>query len=69
MARASNSNGATLWQAADKLRNTMDAAEYKHVVLGPRECQGKGAYHTDKREKATMTVLEQAELHCNNPGE
>ena len=34
------SNGATLgfeaklWQAADKLRNNLDAAEYKHVVLG-----------------------------------
>ncbi len=34
------SNGATLgfestlWQAADKLRSNMDAAEYKHVVLG-----------------------------------
>jgi|GEM_PF-22116 Type I restriction-modification system methyltransferase subunit len=25
---------ATLWAAADKLRNHMDAAEYKHVVLG-----------------------------------
>ncbi len=24
----------TLWSAADKLRNNMDAAEYKHVVLG-----------------------------------
>jgi len=23
----------TLWQAADKLRNNMDAAEYKHVVV------------------------------------
>ncbi len=23
-----------LWQTADKLRNAMDAAEYKHVVLG-----------------------------------
>ncbi len=23
-----------LWQAADKLRGRMDAAEYKHVVLG-----------------------------------
>ena len=48
MARAAKSrangrngnNGATLgfeqtlWQAADKLRNNMDAAEYKHVVLG-----------------------------------
>ena len=25
---------STLWQAADKLRSNMDAAEYKHVVLG-----------------------------------
>jgi len=24
----------TLWQVADKLRSNMDAAEYKHVVLG-----------------------------------
>ena len=32
-----NNNGnfeATLWQTADKLRKNMDAAEYKHVVLG-----------------------------------
>ena len=35
-----DSNGATLgfeaklWLTADKLRNNMDAAEYKHVVLG-----------------------------------
>jgi type I restriction enzyme M protein len=39
-AGAASRNGATLgfeaklWQAADKLRNNMDAAEYKHVVLG-----------------------------------
>lgn len=25
---------AKLWQAADKLRNNMDAAEYKHIALG-----------------------------------
>src|SRR3979411_1612550 len=25
---------AKLWAAADKMRNNMDAAEYKHVVLG-----------------------------------
>ena len=24
----------TLWKAADKLRGSMDAGEYKHVVLG-----------------------------------
>lgn len=38
--RTQKSNGANLgfeekmWQAADKLRSNMDAAEYKHVVLG-----------------------------------
>jgi len=37
--RTNKSNGAnlgfeaTLWKATDKLRNNMDAAEYKHVVL------------------------------------
>lgn len=37
---AQNGNGTTLgfeqvlWKAADKLRSNMDAAEYKHVVLG-----------------------------------
>ena len=25
---------ATLWATADKLRGNLDAAEYKHVVLG-----------------------------------
>jgi len=40
MAKAKNSNGANLgfeeklWKAADKMRNNVDAAEYKHVVLG-----------------------------------
>ena len=40
MANAEKTNGANLgferqlWQAADALRSNMDAAEYKHVVLG-----------------------------------
>lgn len=43
MARRTAKNGDTtaslgfeakLWAAADALRNNMDAAEYKHVVLG-----------------------------------
>jgi type I restriction enzyme M protein len=41
MAKASKSNNgailgfeAKMWEAADKLRSNMDAAEYKHVVLG-----------------------------------
>jgi type I restriction enzyme M protein len=33
-AKSRDSFEATLWQAADKLRKNMDAAEYKHVVLG-----------------------------------
>jgi type I restriction enzyme M protein len=39
-AREKKNNGANLgfeqklWQMADKLRGHMDAAEYKHVVLG-----------------------------------
>jgi len=39
MVNKQNGNGdinfvSKLWQAADKLRNNMDAAEYKHIVLG-----------------------------------
>lgn len=40
MAKGKRNNGSNLgfeeklWQAADKMRNNMDAAEYKHVVLG-----------------------------------
>jgi type I restriction enzyme M protein len=40
ISRSKSSNGATvgyeqqLWQMADALRDSMDAAEYKHVVLG-----------------------------------
>jgi len=38
--KSKNGNGATLgienelWEAADKLRGHLDAAEYKNVVLG-----------------------------------
>ena len=34
----------TLWAAADKLRNNMDAAEYKHVVLGLIVLKGTSNY-------------------------
>ena len=40
MAKKKSNGGANLgfedklWAAADKLRGNMDAAEYKHVVLG-----------------------------------
>ena len=32
--RSNLGSEAKLWLAADKVRNSMDAAEYKHVVLG-----------------------------------
>lgn len=32
--RTQKSLEATLWEAADKLRGNLEAAEYKHVVLG-----------------------------------
>ena len=50
---------ATMWAAADKLRNNMDAAEYKHVVLGrvyeyflsqfaSAECKKGGQFYTPR---------------------
>ena len=69
-----------LWQAVDALRNNMDAAEYKHVVLGllflkyisdafeaklrlmVKKILKKHGYPPDLQEKATDTVLEQADL-------
>jgi restriction system protein len=38
---------AKLWQAADKLRNNMDEAEYKHVVLDLLHKMGYGTDRTD----------------------
>src|SRR4030042_2765314 len=81
MARQQKRNGkssksesfeATLWQAADKLRKNMDAAEYKHVVLGliflkyisdafeelyQKLKEGKGAYEgADPEDKNEYTA-------------
>jgi hypothetical protein len=46
----------TLWAAADKLRNNMDAAEYKHVVLGLIFLK----YISDAFEERHRWLLEQA---------
>jgi hypothetical protein len=35
---------AKLWLTADKLRNNMDAAEYKHVVLGLKDVLAERIY-------------------------
>jgi len=52
---------AHLWADDDALRNNMDAAEYKHRVRVRRVLRKYG-YPPDKQEKATQTVLQQAEL-------
>ena len=57
-----NGNGAklgfeaTLWAAADKMRNNMDAAEYKHIVLGLIFLK----YISDAFEERQRWLLEQA---------
>jgi hypothetical protein len=38
---------ATLWATADKLRGNLDAAEYKHVVLGLIFLKYKGIFVGD----------------------
>src|SRR5213593_2246967 len=53
---------AKLWQAADALRNNMDAAEYKHVVLGLIFLK----YISDAFE-AKHVVLEAQEAQGANP--
>jgi type I restriction enzyme M protein len=58
-----NANGAvlgfeqTLWQMADKLRGHMDAAEYKHVVLGLIFLK----YISDAFECQRLKIMEQGE--------
>lgn len=47
----------TLWKAADKLRNSMDAAEYKHVVLGLIFLK----YISDKFENKYNELLEEGD--------
>lgn len=47
----------TLWKAADKLRGSMDASEYKHVVLGLIFLK----YISDKFETKYDTLLDEGE--------
>ena len=56
---------AKLWQMVDGLRNNMDAAEYKHVVLTPGRYVGAEAQEEDtepfeeKMKRLTATLREQ----------
>ena len=55
-----------LWQAADKLRSNMDAAEYKHVVLGLIFLKYVSDSGTDDPKKITSALLTKwAEKHIS----
>ena len=68
------SNGANLgfeeklWQAADEMRRHMDPGESVRVKLRTlvKRILLKHGYPPDKQEKATQTVLQQAELICKD---
>jgi type I restriction enzyme M protein len=44
----------TLWAAADKLRSNMDAAEYKHIVLGLIFLKYVSDAFTERRAELTL---------------
>jgi type I restriction enzyme M protein len=49
----------TLWKAADKLRGSMDASEYKHVVLGLVLLKYIDDAFTERREKLAADLAEE----------
>lgn len=49
----------TLWKAADKLRGSMDASEYKHVVLGLVFLKYIDDAFTERREKHSADLAEE----------
>jgi len=51
-----------LWAAADKLRNNMDAAEYKHVVLGLIFLKYISDAFTQKYEQLKLEIKDGADL-------
>src|SRR5712691_10877581 len=58
----------TLWQAADKLRNNMDAAEYKHVVLGLIFLKYiSDAFEERQAQLALWTADEESEWYVREP--
>ena len=51
---------AKLWAAADALRNNMDAAEYKHVVLGLifQQYISYAVFRFNKKRQCVLTCLQ-----------
>jgi type I restriction enzyme M protein len=57
----------TLWEAADKLRAQMDAAEYKHLVLGLIFLKYvSDSFDERRREVAVMLADPASELHFSD---
>jgi hypothetical protein len=57
----------TLWEVADKLRAQMDAAEYKHLVLGLIFLKYvSDAFEERRREVAVLLADPASELHFSD---
>lgn len=54
-----------LWKAADKLRATLDAANYKHVVLGLIFLKYVSEAFEKRREALLELIVKQAEVLSN----
>ena len=70
-AKKSTTNGAAigfeekLWTAADKLRGSIDAAEYKHVVLGLLFLKYiSDAFHGRREELESLSRDEKSDWYC-----
>jgi type I restriction enzyme M protein len=63
MSRNNNNSNLeqSLWAAADKLRNSMDAAEYKHVVLGLIFLKYISDAFTQRYQKLKLEIKEGAD--------
>ena len=60
----------TLWAAADKLRGHMDAAEYKHVVLGLIFLKYiSDAFEEHRNKLQADTADPKSELYLDKPDE
>jgi hypothetical protein len=59
---------AKLWLTADKLRNNMDAAEYKHVVLGLIFLKYISDTFEEHRAKLLAGECDYAGGQCGRPG-
>ena len=57
----------TLWAAADKLRANMDAAEYKHLVLGLIFLKARSLSAAAQRVFLMSSSMEN--FQCNTAGE